>query len=178
MITAIDFGCYGIRSARRAADQNDQCAQIALIDERAEYVVISPQDDCIKTLAELEVPVAECENALVVFGNNSEKTRWLSRKPAAPFFADSRVPTDDPPARQILNILTESLLSVETDGDHVCCFTAPGGNMIKENIEFLSRVIRMTGAIPLHCSSAAALMLAGGSETLYCPGDRAYSGRF
>ena len=103
----------------------------------------------------------------MVFGNNSEKTRWLSRKPAAPFFADCRVPTDDPPARQILNIVTESLLNAETDGDHICCFTSPGGNRIKENVEFLSRVIRMTDAIPLHCSSATALMLAGGSETKF-----------
>ena len=63
MITAIDFGCYGIRSARRSADQN---AQIALIDERSEYVVISPQDDCVKTLAELEVP------------SRNVKMRWWS----------------------------------------------------------------------------------------------------
>ena len=115
MITAIDFGCYGIRSARR---ESGQLAQISLIDERSEYVVIPPQDDCIRTLEEHKVPVAECEDSLVVFGNHSGTNRWLSRKPAAPLFAEATVPIDDPPARQILNIITESMLNVEADGDH------------------------------------------------------------
>lgn len=164
MITAIDFGCYGIRSARRDGSTN---SRITIAEERSEYVVIPRQEDCIEALNKLQAPVAECDDALVVFGTNAAKARWLSRKPAARLFTDAEVPNDDPPARQILYVLTEALLATNADQKQICCFTAPGGQAGESNVRFLERLIRMTGSIPLHCHSSSALMLAGGNETRF-----------
>ena len=73
MITSIDFGSDSIRSARRSK-QNPQ--QITLISERAEYVVLPAENDCREALANSTTPFAECEEAIVVFGNHTRDARW------------------------------------------------------------------------------------------------------
>lgn len=164
MITSIDFGCYSIRSAHR---HHDSPRHIELIDERSEYVVLPADNDCRQTLVNRQIHSAECENSIVVFGNQAAEARWLSRQPCASLFSDGRVPGDDPPARQILNILTQAILPQSDSKPGVCCFTAPGGKAATENIEFLSRLIRMHGYVPLHCTASVAAMLAAGNESSF-----------
>lgn len=162
MITAIDFGCYEIRSAHRSISN---AGKIVLTTERSEYTILPNEATFADAVANEKIPYAVCEDSLVAFGSRASEVRWLSRKPSAPLFTDGQVPTQDAPARQILNVLTQSLLPATNETSGVCCFTAPGGRDARSSVEFLSRLIRMYGYQPEVCSVTEAINLASGSET-------------
>lgn len=164
MITAIDFGCYAIRSAYLSSSSP---RTVRHFSERSEYAVLPNVDHYRQTLTDKAIAFAECEDSIVVFGNLAEQVRWLSRKPCAPLFADGKIPTADAPARQILSVLTQALLPKPDGGTNYCCFTCPGGSALPENSEFLSRLVRMSGFIPVECSVANAVTLATGSENQF-----------
>ena len=166
MITAIDFGCHEIRSAFRSP-KDDKI--VNLYTERAEYAVLPAEDRYRQILADKKIPYAECEQSLVVFGNRAEQVRWLSRKPCAPLLADGKIPTVDAPARQILSVLTKAILPPlkPENGSQFCCFSAPVNRSNAGNSEFLSRLIRMHGYIPVECSAGHAVTLATGNETRF-----------
>ncbi|MDG2129068.1 MAG: hypothetical protein P8K08_13800 [Fuerstiella sp.] len=164
MITAIDFGCYAIRSAYRTpADQT----RITMITERSEYAVLSNQSSCRETVIDRNIPCAECNDSTIVFGHHTEQIRWLSRKPCAPLFADAASPTDDAPARQILSILTEAMLPRNVSKPTDCFFTVPRGRLNPENVKFLSHLTRMHGFEPRYFSAAPAVLLSSGSDSRY-----------
>ncbi len=162
MITSIDFGCYEIRSAYRDEATADK---VVLTSERSEYTVLPNEAVFATALKTGNISHAECDDSLVVFGNRARDMRWLSRKPCAPLFTNGQVPTKDAPARQILNVLTESMLPKTSGSSGVCCFTAPGGTTNSDSIQFLSRLIRMHGFAPQVCSATRATNLACASET-------------
>ena len=162
MMTSIDFGCYAIRSATRTQKDRDR---INMVAERSEYCILAADADCRNALSSRRISHAECDDALVVFGNQAFQTRWLSRKPCAPLFADGRIPTSDAPARQIISVFTEAILANSDSAPNICCFTAPRGRGATDNMEFLSRLIRMHGFAPLHCTAATAATLASGHES-------------
>ncbi|MCR9200652.1 MAG: hypothetical protein NXI04_18605 [Planctomycetaceae bacterium] len=163
MITAIDFGCDAIRSAFRSMENR---RQISLFSERAQYTVLPNTHTHLQALADNHISYATCEDSLVVFGNQAASVRWLSKTPSAPLFTDGSVPREDAPARQILSILTRALLpAVDTVG--YCFYTGPGGTAEDDNKEFLSRLIRMHGWIPIQGSPGNAVILASGSENRF-----------
>lgn len=161
MSTAIDFGCYEIRSAQCT----DAARHLIVRRERSEYVVLPNDPIHSETVRSSGVPAAVCEDSLVVFGNRVEEVRWLSRRPSAPLFTDGQLPTKDAPARQILNILTEALLPKQSSGASRCCFLAPQGAQRQQTVDFLSRLIRMNGFEPQLCSGTEAITLACGSDS-------------
>jgi hypothetical protein len=162
MMTAIDFGCHAIRSAFRSLDNH---RTITLFSERSEYVVLPDTETYRDAVTSRGIPHADCEGSIVVFGNRAEEVRWLSRQPTAPLFTDGHVPTSDAPARQILSILTGSLLPARTAAAASCCFTVPAGPGRGKTAEFLSRLIRMHGFEPMLCSATDATMLACGNDS-------------
>ncbi len=162
MITAIDFGCYAIRTAFR---DPATAAAITLYSERSEYAILPDQESHRQALLEREISYGACEDNLLVFGNRAGQVRWLSRKPCAPLFTDGGVPTTDAPARQILHVLTKAMLPQNrTEGDY-CCFTVPGGRNKTSHAEFLARLIQMSGFVPVPVSSCESALLASGAET-------------
>ncbi|MCA9051542.1 MAG: hypothetical protein KDA89_22545, partial [Planctomycetaceae bacterium] len=161
MITSLDFGSYEIRCAYRTRTDR---GRIVLQTERSEYTVLPSQDSFRDTLEEREISYADCDGSLVVFGNNSDFVRWLSRKPCAPLFTDGTIPTDDAPARQILNILTRAMLPRTAGEPGECWFTVPGGTRSTQTVEFLSRLIRMHGFQPHYSAAGEAVMLSSGSD--------------
>lgn len=163
MITAIDFGCHTIRSAFRCPDNRNE---INLFSERAEYAVLPNTTEHLQALADNLISYALCEDSLVVFGNQAENVRWLSRQPCAPLFTDGNIPREDAPARQILSVLTQALLPPTTQ-EGICHFTCPAGKSRVANQEFLSRLIRMHGWAPVCSSAGSAVMLATGSDTQF-----------
>ncbi len=164
MITAIDFGCHVIRSAFRSTIDRKL---VRLYSERAEYAVLPKENRYCQALTDRKISYAECEDSLVVFGNRAEQVRWLSRMPCAPLFMDGKIPTADAPARQILSILTQAILPKAVVGSAFCCFSGPGGRSMPANSEFLTRLIRMHGYVPVECSAANAVTLATGNETQF-----------
>lgn len=163
MITAIDFGCHSIRSAFRSPDDPKK---ISLFCERAEYAVLPNTTAHLQALADNMISYALCEDSLVVFGNRASEVRWLSRQPCAPLFTDGRVPREDAPARQILNVLTQALLP-RTATESYCVFSSPAGKDQADNDEFLSRLIRMHGWTPIASTAGNAVMLATGHDTRF-----------
>jgi len=164
MITAIDFGCFAIRSAWRADPPN---SGIMMHSAQSEYVVLPNIEQHRQLLDAHGISRAECEDSIVVYGNQAERARWLSRTPSAGIFNGGMVPVDDPPARQILDLLTASMLPEPSGHGNLCAFTIPGSQRRNESQEFLARLISMRGFEPLPVSAADAAMLAEGSESTF-----------
>lgn len=168
MIAAIDYGSCWIRSVFR----NPQIPErLTMHMERSEYAMMTDTAQHRHTLDELRVPYAECEGSLVVPGNHAEKIQWLSRVPRTPLLSDGCVPSDDPPARQMLHVITQAILPPASGSPLVCAITVPGPKdtsvQAAANEEFLCRLIRMNGFRPLVVNPAEAVMLATGSDATF-----------
>jgi hypothetical protein len=164
MITAIDFGCYAIRSAYRTPSDH---TRITMITERSEYAVLSDQPSCRETVIGRNIPFAECGGSTIVFGHHTDQVRWLSRKPCTPLFADAAAPTDDAPARQILSVLTEAMLPRKMSKPTDCFFTVPRGRLNPDNVKFLAHLTQMHGFVPRYFSAGPSVILSSGSESRY-----------
>jgi hypothetical protein len=164
MITAIDFGCYAIRSAFR---EEKIGAPVTMYSEKSEYIVLPNIERYRRLLDEHQVARAECEDTLVVYGSQASQTRWLSRMPSASMFSGGVVPADDPPARQMLDLICAAILPTPTSGRNLCAFIVPGSERTEASREFLARLIRMRGFEPFPVDAAEATILAEGSETSF-----------
>lgn len=164
MITAIDFGCYAIRSAFREPGTG---APVSMYSEKSEYVVLPNIERYRQLLDSHEVPRAECEDTLAVYGNQAVRARWLSRMPSACIFNGGMVPADDPPARQILDLICAAVLPSPDSGLNLCAFTVPGSERRDVSEQFLSRLIRMRGFEPMAMSAAEVALLAEGSDSSF-----------
>ncbi|MEZ6062833.1 MAG: hypothetical protein R3C19_21020 [Planctomycetaceae bacterium] len=164
MITAMDFGCHAIRSAYRDPRTPDR---ITMFCERTEYAELPNTEPFRNALEAAHTPYAECEDSLVIFGNRAADVSWLSRRPRAAIFSDGCVPSDDAPARQMLNILVNCMLPVQRDNRRICVFTVPGSEHRMRNEQFLARLILMNGYVPMSVRPTQAALLAAGSETAF-----------
>lgn len=168
MICAIDFGSCRIRSVFRDPQSR---GRLMMYSERSEYTLIANTDQHRQTLESDAVPYAECDQALVVFGNYATKMRWLSRVPSTPLLTDGIVPSDDAPARQMLNLLTESVLPKPSRESGICVLTLPGlrdgSNQANKNEAFLCQLVQMRGYTPVVVNSAEAALLATCSDNAF-----------
>ena len=160
MIAAIDFGCYAIRSAIRTD-------RVTLRSERSEYVILPGKHAYQQTLTERRIPYARCEGSLVAYGNGVDRVDWLSRMPATPLFPEGELPSGDAPARQIIYIMTESLLPAPEQNGVLCCFTTPDGSESSMTAEFLRQLIRMRGYDAVYCPASHAANLACGADSAF-----------
>ncbi|MBL8817984.1 MAG: hypothetical protein JNL58_18305 [Planctomyces sp.] len=168
MITAIDFGTCWIRSAFRNPAHRDRLSVYA---ERAEYALIPNTEKHRQLLEEQSISIATCDNSLAILGNQINQVKWLSRLPSTPLLSDGIVPIDDPPARQMLNVLVNAVLPAPEGSMNLCAFTVPGSKdrseQSRRNREFLSRLIEMKGYEPVEVGSAEAAVLAIGLESSF-----------
>jgi len=168
MICAIDFGSCWIRTVfRNAANPH----RLSMYVEKSEYALIADSETHQKILIEQQIPFAQCEGSLVVVGNNAAKAQWLSRVPCASLLRDGIVPTDDPPARQMLSLLTEAMLPSLFGATNLCAVTVPGlrdgSDQSRKNEEFLCRLVRMRGYIPIVVDPSEAALLATGNDNSF-----------
>ncbi len=168
MICAIDFGSCRIRSVFRNRRTPER---LKMFSERSEYAMLANTEQHRMTLERQAVPHAECDQALVVFGNHAASAQWLSRVPRTSLLTDGIVPTNDPPARQILSLLTESMLPAHHEPGSLCVFTVPGprdgSDQAKKNEAFLYRLVQMRGYRPLLVNPAEASLLATCSDAAF-----------
>ena len=169
MICAIDFGSCRIRSVFR----NPQTpGRLTMFSERSEYTLLPNTEEHRFSLDFKAVPYAECNQALVVFGNHAAKVQWLSRIPCTALLAGGVVPSDDAPARQMLSLLTEAMLPLSSSGaQDLCVMTVPGlrdgSDQSKSNEGFLQRLVELRGYHPLVVNAAQAALLATCSDSLF-----------
>lgn len=164
MITAIDFGCYAIRSAFR---EDIAGAPVKMFSEKSEYIVLPNIPHYQQLLDSQEVSRAECEDTLAVYGNQAARSRWLSRLPSASIFSGGIVPSDDPPARQMLDLICAAILPKPDAGLNLCVFSVPGSERRAESRKFLTRLIRMRGYEPLAVPAGEVVVLAEGSDSSF-----------
>lgn len=168
MIFAIDFGSCRIRSVYRNPQTPER---LKMFSERAEYALLSNTEQNRLALEGRAVPYAECDQALVVFGNQATSVQWLSRVPPTALLAGGTVPSDDAPARQMLSLLTGSVLPDHNGAQHLCVMTVPGlrdgSDQARKNEAFLYRLVQMQGYRPLVVNSAEAALLATCSDASF-----------
>jgi hypothetical protein len=168
MICAIDFGSCWIRALYRnpAAPQ-----RLTLFSEPAEYVLLANSEPHRSLLQSRQIPFAICDDALLVTGHAMDRAEWLSRLPRTPLFPDGNVPDNDPPARQLLNVIVESILPPGDGSNDLCVLTVPGRRDQSEtairNEEFLNRLLQMRGYRTCVINAAEATLLAGGNRSAF-----------
>ncbi len=168
MICAIDFGCSRIRSVYRNPETPDR---LTMYSEWSEYTLLRNTEQHRRALEAEQVPHADCGETLVVFGNNAAKAQWLSRVPRTALLTDGHVPSDDAPARQMLNLLTESIMPKSTGKNDICVLTIPGvrdgSGQANRNEAFLCHLVQMRGYTPLVVNSAEAALLSTCSDAAF-----------
>jgi hypothetical protein len=165
MICAIDFGSCWIRSVFRNPRATER---LSLFSEKAEYALIAGTEQHRRILQDQMIPYAECDGTLAIIGSNAEKVAWLRRLPCASLLPEGLVPTDDPPARQMLSLLTEAILPPLNNTRNLCAISVPGvrdqTNRSRRNEEFLCRLVRMQGYHPFVIQPAEAALLVTGND--------------
>ncbi|MEZ6039028.1 MAG: hypothetical protein R3C20_00885 [Planctomycetaceae bacterium] len=165
MITAIDFGCSRIRSVFRNPANP---ARLNLFVERSEYALIEETEQHHRTLQESNIPYAVCDQSLAVVGNRARDCQWLSQLPLTPLMIDGIVPSNDPPARQMLHLLTAAMLPPADGLTNLCAVVVPNAGIDPQqdmnNRDFLLRLVRMQGYEPFAVSAAEASVLACGAS--------------
>jgi hypothetical protein len=168
MICAIDFGSSRIRSVFRNTQTPER---LTMYSERSEYALLANTDQHRDALDRKGVPFAECDQALVVFGNHASRAQWISRVPRTALLTDGVVPSDDPPARQMLSLLAESIIPDRTGSQNLCVLTVPGlrddSEQARKNEAFLCRLVKMNGYRPLVVNAAEAALLATCSDAIF-----------
>lgn len=164
MITAIDFGCHAIRSAFRESVAG---APVRMFSEKSEYITLPNIPRYQQLLDAQNVSRAVCEDTLAVYGNQAARSRWLSRLPSASLFNGGAVPSDDPPARQMLDLICTAILPKPDAGLNLCVFSVPGSERRADSRTFLSRLIRMRGYESMAVQAGEVVVLAEGSDTSF-----------
>lgn len=168
MICAIDFGSCRIRSVFRNPRTPER---LSMYSEQSEYAIVSNTAQHKLAIESLEVPYAECDQAVVVYGNHAVDVQWLSRVPRTPLFVDGNVPSGDAPARQILSLLTEAMLPTADENRNLCAFTVPGlrdgSDQAQMSEAFLYRLIQLNGYQPILVNPAEASLLATCSDASF-----------
>ena len=168
MICAIDFGSCRIRSVFRNPQTPER---LTMFSESSEYTLLANTEQHRLTLEAQAVPYAQCDQALVVFGDHAARVQWLSRVPRTALLADGVVPSDDAPARQMLSLLTESMLPAGHGSLNLCVMTVPGlrdgSDQAKTNEVFLHRLVQMQGYQAFVVNSAEAALLATCSDSSF-----------
>lgn len=158
MNAAIDFGSHRIRVL--------VCEDERLVSRtfRSVFTVLPDSQEQRAVLARLSVPYAVCDSQLAVIGDYSDEVRCVSNLPAVPIFADGQIAADDPPARQILNVLVESMLP-ESRSIESCAIIAPGSFTPGQgSTEFLEKLVSLRGYRPVPVSAGLATVLAEGAH--------------
>ena len=158
MTAAVDFGSYRIRVARLDGEQ------ILASHFRSVYSVLPDSQDQRALLTRLGLPYAICDSHLAVIGDHADELRCINSMPAVPIFSNGQLAADDPPSRQILNLLVESMLPT-TNTQEPCAIIAPGSFQAGSGTpEFLKQVVGLRGYTPLMVSPGLATVLAEGSN--------------
>ncbi|MEX0715123.1 MAG: hypothetical protein WD066_00980 [Planctomycetaceae bacterium] len=155
MTVALDVGAHRIRSLRR--DEDRLLAQSC----RSLYAVLPDSAAQRDVLRRTGIPFAACDEDLALMGDGAEEFARLFHAPTAPLFPGGRVPTGDPPARQMIAALVDALVPSSGSDENVCCLTVPGAaGGDDEAWQFLSRLVRLRGYTPVYLPSAMAVVLA------------------
>ena len=160
MSIALDFGQYQIRSLRRKEDR------LVSRQVRTVYSVLSDSPERRAMLEKVQIPYAVSERELLIIGDAAAEYSQMFQVPCVPLLPGGKVPTDDPPARQIIGAIVDSLLPEPSQKNEKCGMTIPGhsssGQMgiVDETTGFLYRLVQMRGYEPVIVPAGLAVVFA------------------
>ena len=174
-LTALDLGTHRFRSLRRSGGRTvgRSC--------RAAYGTLPDSPARRRLLEQVGLNYATTDGGdgespeLLLFGDAADEYAKLFGTPPLPLLPDGAVPTDDPPARQIVGTLIDALLPDPLGPSEPVRVVFPGGGADRE---FLTRVIRLRGYEPTPVDAAEAFAAAAMGSTgfrglaLICGADR------
>ena len=168
-LTVLDLGAHRFRSLRRGGGRlvgrSCRAAYGTLPDSPARRRLLEQVGLNFATTQGSDDGAGDGEEPeLLLFGDAAEEYAKLFGTPPLPLLPDGRVPTDDPPARQIVAALIDALLPDPLTADEPVRVIFPGQEADRE---FLSRVIRLRGYEPAAVDPAEAFAVAAMGETGY-----------
>ena len=160
---AVDLGCYEFRSLRL------QDQRLAGRRSRTDYIALPISEMKQKLLDQSGIRYARCEDSFLLVGTEADRWSRMVQIPISSVLPDGRVPTGDPPARQLMAGMIESLVPQSASPHSICALTLPGGRIEEENnseLAFFARLIRMRGyrVLPVHASHSITLAELGKSN--------------
>lgn len=164
MTIAFDIGAHRIRSLRREGNR------LLARSCRSLYAVLPDDELQQRLLQQIGVPFAACDGGLILMSDVAVEYARLFRSVPVPLLPGGRVPLDDPPARQVLASLVETVLPRPARPGELCILTAPGRDGSQPaatrpasrdpEIDFLTRLLRLRGYAPAVISAGMGVVLA------------------
>jgi len=161
MSVALDLGTRQLRSLR--CDGNRLLARHC----RAAYLVLDDLPLSRKMLERADIAYASGDGSLILMGDAAIEFSPVFGVPCLPIFPNGRIPRDDPPARQALAALVDTLLPEPGEPDETCCVTIPGHSASiddkpgkSKGREFVSQLVALRGYRPVVANPSLSLILA------------------
>lgn len=155
MSIALDIGTSRLRSIRREGVEligRSMPAAFSLVDD-------DPTSRAL--LAKAELPFAAGEGQLALVGDSALDHAAAFQTLPLPLLPGGMVPVDDPPARQLLGSIIESLLPEAVQILSPCAVLLPVASMNDESsTDFVTRLVGLRGYRPLLVTPTHALALA------------------
>lgn len=164
MSIALDVGAHRLRSMRMEKGRlvGRAC--------RALYAVLEDSAQSRALLSQSQLTFAECDDALVLIGDAAAEFSRLFHVPCISLLGDGRIPRNDPPARQVLATIVDSLLPNPLMENEICCMSVPGlredvGQGNDSKLDFFTHLVELRGYQPLVIRSSLATVLASMANT-------------
>lgn len=153
MTIALDIGVHRLRSLR--------CDGGKLVGRgcRTLHAVLPDSPARRQLLDQSAVPYAACEGNLVLLGDAAAEFAALFQTQPLPLLPGGKLPSDDPPARQILASLVELLIPRAQHAGEICCLLLPGKAGDRER-DFFTRLVHLQGYTPRRLDAGLAVVLA------------------
>jgi len=156
---ALDVGTHEFRSLQVGG------GRLIARRNRAAYSILEDTEANRGLLRQIGVTFAECEDQLLVFGNDAEKLAQLLRVPCRSLFPNGEFPSEDPPVRQMIAALMESVVGRAAESGELCAVTLPGCMKSGDDAghrqrDFVTQLLRLQGFQSLELSAPRALVLA------------------
>lgn len=153
MSLGLELGTDAVRSLRLRGDR------LIARSVPSRYCLLADAEPVRELLDKSGLPYAVCDGQLALLGEAAVGSDGLFGRPSLPLLPEGRVPTNDPPARQIVAALVETLLPAPAAAGVLCGLVLPGGPEA-DGAEFLTHLVRLRGYIPEVVPAARAAALA------------------
>ena len=155
MSIALDIGTSRLRSLRREGEE------LVGRSVPAMFALVADEPSARSLLDRSQIPFAAGDGELALIGDAALMHAAAFRAIAMRLMPGGLVPTDDPPARQLIATLIDSLLPDSLATGQTCGLILPAAMMADDaSAAFLVRLIQLRGYDPICLSAGQATALA------------------
>lgn len=155
MSISLDIGTSGFRSLRRIG------GELVGRSVPAAFALVADEPSARHLLSRADLAFADGDGELALVGEGAIQHAAALRATPLRLLPGGLVANDDPPARQLLATLIESLLPEPATSGERCGVVLPAASAAdRASHEFLLRLMQMRGFTPLEISASHAVALA------------------